>query len=118
MNQCVAGRAQLRPKSDERVGVTQLECRRHGVSAPLDATSHLYEENAEKPTKGRILRILVDPQCGRLRGELCGRQVRTLICNHAGEVAFEKPTKQVVVGPGGLEPPTHGLKVRCSTIEL
>ena len=22
------------------------------------------------------------------------------------------------VGPGGLEPPTYGLKVRCSTIEL
>ena len=64
LNQCVAGRAQLRPKSDELVGVTQLECRRHGVSALLDATSHLCEENAEvnmKPTKGWIRRTLVDP---------------------------------------------------------
>ena len=26
--------------------------------------------------------------------------------------------KSVHVRPGGLEPPTNGLKVRCSTIEL
>ena len=64
LNQCVAGRAQLRPKSDELVGVTQLECRRHGVSAPLDATSHLCEENAEvhmKPTKGADSKGLGSP---------------------------------------------------------
>lgn len=88
----VAGRAQLRSKSDELVGVTQLECRRHGVSAPLDATSHLCEENVEvhvKPTKGRIRRTLVDPRCGRLKGELCGTMVRILICKRAGEMAFE-----------------------------
>ena len=92
LNQCVAGHAQLRPKSDELVGVTQLECRRYGVSALLDATSHLCEENAEvnmKPTKGWIRRTLVDPQCGRLKGELCGMMVRTLICKRAGEMAFE-----------------------------
>lgn len=60
----VARRAQLRPKSDELVGVTQLECRRHGVSAPLDATSHLCEENAEvhmKPTKGADSKGLGSP---------------------------------------------------------
>lgn len=71
LNQCVAGHAQLRPKSDELVGVTQLECRRHGVSALLDATSHLCEENAEvsmKPTKGRIRRTLVDPPMWKAKG--------------------------------------------------
>lgn len=71
LNQCVAGRAQLGSKSDELVGVTQLECRRHGVSALLDATSHLCEENAEvnmKPTKGWIRRTLVDPPMWKAKG--------------------------------------------------